>query len=125
MEKISMEKMPKSEELIKQEIVEGLRRLKTVYKNGIPEEVKNSMSKDTGWKVQRGWFQPVAGKLANIILKSRSGEVSISKELLDKISAYNEKLTSDDNPLKYRLTLQEDIDEAEGMIDEVIAELEK
>lgn len=37
----------------------------------------------------------------------------------------HKKLTSNNNPLKHRLTIQEDIAEAEAMIDKVIAELEK
>jgi hypothetical protein len=121
-----MEKMPRPQEFIKQEITEGLRRLKTDYKDGIPDEIKHSVSKDTGWKVQRGvWFQVVSGRLIDIVRKSLAGEVSIPKELFDEILAYHKKLTSDDNPLKHRLTTQEDIDEAEIVIDKAIAELEK
>ena len=121
-----MEKEPRPQEFIKQNIIKELHRLKTDYQDGIPDEIKHSVSKDSGWKVQRGvWFQNVEGALSNILRKSYGGEISISKILFDEILAYHKKLTSNDNPLKHRLTIQEDIDEAEAMIDKAIAELEK
>jgi len=48
-----MEKEPSFQESPKQELIAGLRRLKTNYKDGIPDEIKHSTSKDSGWKVQR------------------------------------------------------------------------
>lgn len=121
-----MEREPSSQENPKAEIIAGLRRLKTDYRDGIPDEIKHSVSKDSGWKVQRGvWFQVVAGRISNIIMRQWSGENLISRELFDEAFAYFRKLTSYDNPLKHRLTQQSDIDEAEAMIDKLIAELEK
>ena len=121
-----MEREPSSQENPKQELITGLRRLKTDYQDGIPDEIKHSVSKDSGWKVQRGvWFQVVAGRISDIVRRQLGGEDLISKELFDEALAYFRKLTSDDNPLKHRLTQQSDIDEAEAMIDKLIAELEK
>ena len=121
-----MEKEPSFQESPKQELIAGLRRLKTDYKDGIPDEIKHSVSKDSGWKVQRGvWFQVVAGRLAEIIRRQYGGEALLSKELSEELLAYWKSLTSPDHPLKQRITQQSDIDEAEAMIDKVIAELEK
>mgnify|MGYP001612378403 CR=1 FL=1 len=121
-----MEREPSSQENPKQELIAGLRRLKTDYKDGIPDEIKHSTSKDSGLKVQRGvWFQAVANKLGAILRRQYSDEALLSKELSDELLAYWRALTSPDHPLKQRLTQQSDIDEAEAMIDKVIAELEK
>lgn len=120
-----MEQEP-SQENPKQNLIAGLRRLKTDYKDGIPNEIKHSVSKDSGWKVQRGvWFQAVAGRLSDILRMQYGGEALISRELFDEVLSYYRKLVSDDNPLKHRLTVQTDIDEAEAIIDKLIAELEK
>lgn len=120
-----MEREP-SQENPKQDLIVGLRRLKTDYKDGIPVEIKHSVSKDSGWKVQRGvWFQAVEGRLSDILRRQYGGEALISKDLFDEVLAYYWKLVSDDNPLKHRLTVQADIDEAEVIIDKLIVELEK
>ncbi len=121
-----MEREPSSQENPKTDLIAGLRRLKTDYKDGIPDEIKHSVSKDSGWKVQQGvWFQPVASTMAQIIRMQWGGETLLSQELFDEMADYHRKLTSDDNPMKYRRTEQSDIDEAEAMINKLIAELEK
>jgi hypothetical protein len=121
-----MEREPSSQETPKQTLVTVLRRLKADYKDGIPDEIKHSVSKDSGWKVQRGvWFQAVSDTLSEILRRQYNDEALIPKDLCDELLTYYRKLTSDDNPLKHRLTVQSDIDEAEAMIDKLIAELEK
>ncbi|EKD33348.1 MAG: hypothetical protein ACD_76C00044G0015 [uncultured bacterium] len=121
-----MEREPSSQENQKQELIEGLSRLKTDYKDGIPDEIKHSVSKDSGWKVQRGvWFQAVALRLSDILRRQYGGEAIIPKGLFDEVLVYYRKLVNDDNPLKQRLTVQSDIDEAEAIIDKLITELEK
>ena len=102
-----------------------LRRLKTDWKDGIPDEIKHSTSPDSGWKVQGAWFQVVGGEMAHIIRRQHGGEVLISQELFDEISSYHDLLTGDECPVKQGLTRQEDIDKAEAMIDKLLAELEK
>jgi hypothetical protein len=121
-----MEREPSQQESPKQELIAGLRRLKTDYKDSIPTEIKHSSSPDGKWKVQRGvWFQAVSIEFCKVIERQLGGETLIPKELFDRLLTYWHNLTSADNPLKHRLTQQSDIDEAEAMIDEVIEELEK
>ena len=121
-----MEREPIPQENPKQDLIAGLRRLKTDYKDGIPDEIKHSTSKDSGWKVQQGvWFQAVSGELSKILRRQYGGETLLSDELRDELLVYYKNLTSPDHPLKSRLTEQSDIDEAEAMIDKLIAELEK
>jgi hypothetical protein len=121
---MTIEKEPKTAETIKQEIISNLCDLKNNYKDGIPSEIKHSTSVDSGWKVQRGvWFQDVANTLSDILKKSRRGEIIISKGLFDETFAYYNNLTSEENSLKQRLTKQEDIDEAESVINKILNEL--
>ncbi len=120
-----MEREPSSPERVKQELVMRLRRLKSDWKDGIPDEIKHSTSPDSGWKVQNAWFQVVGGEMANIIMQQHHGEQLISQELFDEIFAYHDRLTGDESPVKQGLTRQEDIDEAESMIDKLLTELER
>jgi len=102
-----MEREPSSQENPKTDLIAGLRRLKTDYKDGIPDEIKHSVSKDSGWKVQRGvWFQAVAGELSKILRRQYSGEGLLSDEVRDELLNYYRSLTSPDHPLKSRLTQQ-------------------
>jgi len=118
-----MEGEPQSQENLKQDIVARLHFLMTQYIDGIPNDIKHSTSGDSGWKVQKLWFQGIVGELDDILRKSDDGKVIISRTLLEKIEAYVNSLTT--SGFHQRLTTQADINRAQEIINEVIAELEK
>ncbi len=95
-----MEQEINPEKLIKQETIERLQRLKTGYRDGVPNEMKDSTSPDSGWKVQKGvWFQAVANELVVIAQKYLEGTGIISEELGTKLVKYVNRLTAQDNNL--------------------------
>lgn len=118
------EARPNSPEIIKRELVTELKKLKTNYKDGIPKKIINSTSPDSGYKVQKFWFQDVVGRLNNVIRKQFEIP-TITLELIEEITNYTEKISNPKNGFTEKLTTQEDIDEAEAMIDKVVSFLEK
>lgn len=119
-----MEQKPQTQENPKLKLIKDLQHLKIDFKDGIPEEIKHSTSKDSGWKVQKLWFVHVYTVLGDV-LSTYYNDDSFSQELFNELLGYYKKLTNDNNPFKNRNTTQEDIDEAESMIDKVIVELSK
>jgi hypothetical protein len=122
---INLEQKISDQENPKKILIAELQKLKTDYKDGIPDEIKHSVSEDSGWKVQKGiWFQLVADKFFEIIRRQHGGEKIISEGLYNDILKYcNEFTKNKDNQFKERLTTQEDISKAEEFIDKVITEL--
>ena len=120
-----MEQKPQIQENPKIELIRNLRHLKNDYKNGIPNEIKHSTSEDSDWKVRKGWFHGVVSLFDELLYQVGIKNISISEDFFKELFEWTEKLTSEDNPFKNRLTKQSDIDETERMINKVIIELEK
>ena len=99
-----------------------LQRLKHDFKNGIPEEIIHSDSPDAGWKVQKAWFTDVSFDLQELVRDCKKGKIIIDPKLAEEIMEYNRKICTPE--FQGRLTTQNDIDEAESMIDKVTKELQ-
>lgn len=119
-------------EQLKQELKAELHRLKEDYKGGIPSEIIHSTSSDTKYKARRAWFQilvsAIGGLIRNFVVmkKYKTGEPLISQGLFDELNAYIKKMTGDESEFtNILLTRQSDIDEADAMIEKILAELEK
>lgn len=127
-----MEREPSLQESPKQKLIAELRRLKTEWRGGIPDETIHSTLigdqkekyPDTKFKVRKAWFHVVGSVLTRIIRSSYDGKALISQSLLNEVIAYHRTLTTP-SEFHQQPTTQEDIDKAEAIMDKVIAELEK
>lgn len=121
---IPLEIEDQTPEKILENCIENLGKLKTGWKDGIPDEIKHSTSKDCGWKVQKGsWFQVASSTITQSIREHHFKRIILPNELFEELKRYNEVLTK--TMPKKELTKQEDINKMEAMIDKLLMELKK
>jgi len=101
-----------------------LNELKSQYSDEISSELVHSNDKDSKFKVRKGWFTTVTLWLGSIEKTYKKGSLPISAALVDRINETISLFTSKEFVDKERVA-REDIDTANGIIDETIRELER
>lgn len=93
-------------------------------KDNTLEEIKPPDSTEIKWKVQNLWFQIILGRFSNLLIKYLMEELVIRNDLAEEVRIY---LNGDAfKTTKYtKQNIQKYIDEAEAMINKVIAGLEE
>ncbi len=104
-----------------QKMIAKLSHLKNDFSEDIPKEIIHSTSKNAGtYKVRKVWFTMLTLLLNDIMYREH---LLNNEKLTKKIKDYKQKVTN--SQFNTRLTTREDINEANTLIDEVVAELEK
>ena len=100
----------------KAELLVELKKLRDDYSDEIPERVVSSVS-GPQYKVRNAWFGLVSGNLEMAVLRGL-----VSEDLAKKQEEFADQFC---NPgFGERLTTKEDIEAANALLDEAIAELE-
>ena len=116
-----MESEQKSKEIINQQMITDLKHLRDDYSEDIPDEILHSPmeSPPPKYKVRKAWFTVLVAMLDNLFRDN----LIINVELNQKIQRYKKSVVNFE--FTNRLTTRNDIDEANSLINEIIAELEK
>ena len=94
-----------------------LKHLRYEFKDDIPEKILHSNSPNSNYKVRKSWFVGVVADATNIITDGYATNTSkqIYKEFVDKYWSTNIS----------QLTTEEEIKEANKLLDHLIGDLEK
>ncbi len=95
----------------------------TEWKDGIPKEIKNSTDKDKNYKARDAWFQLVSFQLYKLTEANKKRLIDLSPKIISNIKIFEEKFENQEFSL--RDTTEEDINLANKIIDEILAELEQ
>jgi hypothetical protein len=117
-----MESEPKSIEAKKQQLVTDLKHLRDKYNEDIPKHILHSTTGSTPpkYKVRKAWFTGLVGMLDDLF---RYSMISFTGELAQKIQHYKNDIINIE--FSARPTTREDINKANSLINEIIAQLEK
>lgn len=116
-----MENEPKSTEVIKQQVIANLKHIRDDYSEDIPNETLHSVTGESPpkYKVRKAWFTDLVGVLDDLFRDNLIRDTELSQ----KIQRYKKSVVNFE--FSDRPTTSEDIDEANSLINEIIAELEK